>query len=432
MIMKYVIALFVICCQLAQAASAPFPLGVATHFGQNRTDVSKFTDAMQRGGFNSIRDEVYWADVEKEAGTYALQGKAKLSFEMLRGFAQRGQAPMVVLSYGNALYDGGSQPYTDEGRQAFARYAAWVAQQMGPYPVFYEVWNEWNIGGGTRPSRRVGSPSDYVALLKATQTAIKAVNPKAVVVAGALGDDFGGWPWLQAALNAHMLDFADGLSVHLYNYLIPLNRGGGDQEFIDRLTNLKAKVANASKGRDIPIFVTEIGWPNHEGKGSVGRRDAATVAARLLTRIMSDKIIKGVWLYELFDGGNGGHDKENNFGLLDRNGTDKPVACAIRNLSKALQGASWVNTKTLAPSVQSYTFKTNDGAYASVVWQDFDGPGKRNRDSYRIRIKKDQAVQMLDCPASGESAAPSEVDITEQPLIITQSRPGALEPYVVK
>jgi hypothetical protein len=352
---------------ISSSASAWTHLGVGTHFGQTaKTPPDLYLTEQGKRWFDSTRDEVYWGDVEREQGEFVIWGKALQSLNQLKAFADAGEPPVVVLSYGNRMYDGGSQPYTEEGRAAFARYAAWIARQMGNKPVYLEIWNEWNQGSGAKPPRKTGSPSDYVALVKAARKAIKAVNPQAIVVGGALADDLGGWPWLKAALDAGLLGVSDAISVHLYNYSAGL-RKGGDAEFIARLRELDGLLTQANRGRPVPVLVTEIGWPNHQGKGQVSLDVSAAMAVRFLVSSMSIKSLEGIWLYELFDGGTRTDEREDNFGLLYRDGRDKPVACAVRALRPLLRGAKLTQSSAQG-ALQHHAFDLPDGRKLEASW----------------------------------------------------------------
>ena len=51
---------------------------------------------------------------------------------------------LVILDYGNPLYDGGAPPRTDGARQAFARWAVAAAKHFQGRGMMWEIYNEPN------------------------------------------------------------------------------------------------------------------------------------------------------------------------------------------------------------------------------------------------------------------------------------------------
>ena len=57
-----------------------------------------------------------------------------------------GVYPLFIACYGNPLYDEyRSVPQTDEGIKAYAKYAAFLAEQYKGKIKAIEIWNEYNI-----------------------------------------------------------------------------------------------------------------------------------------------------------------------------------------------------------------------------------------------------------------------------------------------
>jgi hypothetical protein len=351
----------------AASPAAAFDIGVCTHFGMKRTDAEPFFEWAEKSRITSLRDEIFWHDVEREPGVYVLEGKAQDSAEQLMRARRLGMHPLLILDYGNRFYDGGSQPASPHARKGFAAYARWLTQRLEGTVDTFEIWNEWNLGSGRRPPARYGSPEHYVALLKDTSAAIKQVNPKALVIAGAVGNDEG-WPWLTQALRGGLLDHADGVSVHLYDYsMSPSARGV--RELTSRLDTLSKLIGKYARGRRVPIYVTETGWPNHEQRWPTDHVEAANQAIRLLLALKSRRDVAGVWLYELRDGGTDPRNREQNFGLMTHDYQEKLVACELRALIPRLRAARTLrNFKT--ESSQAALFALEDGGRLLALWRD--------------------------------------------------------------
>lgn len=336
-----------------------FELGVNTHFGKGMGDAALATNWISRSGVSAIRDEIYWYDVEKTTGRFAADGRAAKALEVYRDFNRRGTKVSLLLGYGNGLYDNGSQPFTQQGRDAFGRYADWVASETSDYVAAYEIWNEWNIGSGTRPKTRTGDPLGYAQLVKAVVPGLRSKST-ATIVAGGLGDDLGGWPWAKAAMSAGAFMGADVISVHLYNYSVPPRRAG-IEELLERTRGFVEKVSG-----DKPIWINEVGWPTHEGKFGLSEAEAARELGKFLVGVRSIASVTGVWIYELFDSGSDSSEREHRFGLLRQDGSEKPAGCRLRSLGSLIRQATFVS-RFEQGGVVGYVLRTSDG-YLVGAW----------------------------------------------------------------
>jgi hypothetical protein len=108
-------------------------------------------------------------------------------------------------------------------------------------------------------------------------------------------------------------------------------------------------VVAASAGREIPILVTEMGWPTNKGTHGVTERNAAKYLVRFKTLARSRPWLGGVWWYDLFDDGDTESKAEHRFGLVSRDLRVKPAYVAARTLAPMLL----VNTKLDAYRLRS-------------------------------------------------------------------------------
>lgn len=340
-----VILFFAAAFNLGSNSDATPLLGIGAHFGQAKANEQLFFQWITQSPFQTFRDEIYWGDVETAPDTFKPSKRALNTLQILTTASELGLEPLMILDYGNRFYDNGSQPFTDAGRAAFGRYAEWVAQATKGRVKRFEIWNEWNIGGGKKPKERYGDPTDYVKLVEQSSKSIKKIIPQAEIIGGAIGDDIPDWPWLRKAIAAGLLNHIDALSVHIYNHSIPLHRGGA-KEMIYRLEMAQRIIREAAPTRQIPIYITEIGWPNNEGKGGVSVDDAATQALIFVLESFQFNYVKGIWFYEFQDRGRDKLEREDNFGFLNVDGEEKPIGCALRSAGKLLKDASLIKSKT--------------------------------------------------------------------------------------
>lgn len=361
-VLKIIIALASL---LSVSCHATPVLGIGTHFGQARSNEQLFLEWITNSPFQTFRDEIYWGDIETAPGTFKPSKRALNTLKLINEAQKSGIEPLIILDYGNRFYDNGSQPFTDAGRTAFGKYSEWIAQATKGRVNKFEVWNEWNIGGGKKPRERNGDPVDYVKLVEQTSKAIKKVNPQAEIIGGAIGDDIPNWPWLRKAISAGLLNQIDALSVHIYNHSLPIYRGGA-KEMVYRLEMAQQIIKEAEPNRRIPIYITEIGWPNNEGKWGVDLDDAATQALIFVLEAFQFDYVKGIWFYEFQDRGRDKSEREDNFGFLNADGQEKPVSCVLRSVGKLLKDANLIKSKNQGSSrILLYRLANGDQLLAS-------------------------------------------------------------------
>ncbi|MEY4582459.1 MAG: hypothetical protein RL701_7162 [Pseudomonadota bacterium] len=363
---------------LSQSACSPraraFDVGIGTHFGQGKTSENEFVSWASATKVGSMRDEIYWDHVERTRGVYKLEGDALRTANVVRAAKTRGIKPLLVLDYGNPVYGDGF-PNSPAARAAFASYAAFIATTLADSVEDFEVWNEWNLGAGSSPAVKEGSASDYVTLLSATSAALKKANPRARVIGGSVGDDLDDWSWMRKAIAAGMLQHVAAVSIHLYDFM-QSKTVRGTSEFLRRIESLHRILQAASPQREIPILITEVGWPNHLGQGRVELLEACGELLNLLFALQSMPYVQGVWFYEFRDGGTDTAEVQHNFGFVTNEYTQKPVTQALAYARGLLAGSRVVKhlqTEGFRASVLNF----QDGRNLLAIWPSADNDCKQ-------------------------------------------------------
>lgn len=258
----------------------------------------------------------------------------------------------------------------------YGQYAAFLEELLTRYEgkvQAIEVWNEQNLDREWRTSNGV-SPEDYVRFLQLAYDAIKAHNPDIIVISGALSptgrgdwvrwaDDF---DWLDRALAAGMLDYADCVGAHHNGYNIgpdvafdqagsapdastanfrgPFDNPHHSWSFKTTLDTYAAKIQAIDP--EMKLCVTEFGWASSEGYdqppegfGFAADNTLEEQATYIVDafRLMRDS--GDVWLTFLFnfDYGNksGGPTNDNvPYSIVDVNGVPRPAYGAIAAMEK--------------------------------------------------------------------------------------------------
>jgi hypothetical protein len=132
-------------------------------------------------GFDWVRQQIVWKDVEGPQGTYAwgeldkiVDDVAAHKFKLLVNIVQ---APSFYTSDGkNGL---------PQDPKALGDFVDALAKHYGAKISAYEIWNEQNLATENGGHVTVEDAGHYVDILVECYNRIKAVNPDAVVLAGA-------------------------------------------------------------------------------------------------------------------------------------------------------------------------------------------------------------------------------------------------------
>ncbi|MCR4412831.1 MAG: beta-galactosidase, partial [Thermoguttaceae bacterium] len=136
-----VAAILVIGCLLVLARSlvaadlpdlvVPEGLGVNIHFTDPRPGEMEM---LAKAGFRWVRMDFVWQATERKKGEYDFSAYDRL----LKSLDEHKIRALFILDYGNPLYDKGLAPASDEGRQAFARWAAAAARRFRNRGILWE------------------------------------------------------------------------------------------------------------------------------------------------------------------------------------------------------------------------------------------------------------------------------------------------------
>lgn len=252
-------------------------------------------EVKQKMGLNWYKQQVRWEVVEPEKGQWQW-GELDMAVASATKFGVNIMMSMVTAPNwareANANLDKHGPPANN------ADYVNFVTTVLNRYKgqiQAIEVWNEQNLDREWMSPRGL-SAANYVALLKDTFTAIKAIDPGVIVISGALSPT-GGWTepdgrvsaiddfvYLQQEIEAGLLNYSDCVGAHHNGYNIPPTvawdqvtndpnasfRGPFDNKhhswsFYSTLQTYSKTIASA--GGDQKLCVTEFGWASTEDLG---------------------------------------------------------------------------------------------------------------------------------------------------------------------
>ena len=158
----------------------------------------------------------------------------------------------------------------DESFDHFAEFAAEFAERYAGDIDHVVIWNEPNLSfeWGYRPV----DPAAYVRLLQASYLQIKAANPAANVLAGALaptmekrGSDAGlnELDYLKDMYRNDADDYFDALAIHSYGFRDPPEADPAPGRLNFRRAELLREIMIANGDAAKPVYITETGWNDH-------------------------------------------------------------------------------------------------------------------------------------------------------------------------
>ena len=310
-------------------------LAVSLNFSSGKGLCRQLARARSSGA-RLIRDDLVWADVEPSEG----EDRWARYDAIVANAARYGLTLLPIIDR--------SPPWAAEAPSALPRdpatygdFLAKVAARYGPggsfwrrrrslarfAPRWFEIWNEPYFGpfANLRPD-----PGEYARLVKTAVSAARKANPRARFAIEAettfwdpehrrdvdwVGDMYRAVPDLG--------DYADAVAVHPYSRLPP---GYTGNELPVRLQTRRLEQVHASlaaHGDDIPLWVTEIGWPTC----SSGRSCVSEAVQAQDLRSMFDlarrrwPYVHAIFVYRLDD--LRGKGAESSFGLLRADGSPK-------------------------------------------------------------------------------------------------------------
>lgn len=401
------------------AVSQPL-IGMCLHDAQaSRPDYQPAEDAKLLAviGATAWRDDVPEKDVPVPGA--ALPPLPDVLPSRVEAMLRRDDATAMLVLYERSPGSGAASLRSEERRDAFGKFAQTVVHAVGDRSVVYEIGNEWNMRW-QRPQHHVGplaigardeeySPENYASWAQSATKAIKATGTKSPVVVGAIGDD-PDWLWTRRAIAAGMLRGADGVSVHLYNHC---NRRPERtaENILARLDAFHQMIQSASRQSGIRIYVTEYGWPSAPPPCDVPPADEAVNVAQVILSARTLPWLAGTWFYELRDRGVDPDEREDHFGLIERNGSSKPGLCSFQAAARLAGELTDVRLTSPTPSIRWLIGRGVDGAPVWAIWAT-----SREAPAARLAVPQGSRVSRI-CTDETSSTAPDPV-IGMMPLVV--------------
>lgn len=242
---KYsIVALLVICLMLPIVAHAYISEDFGVSFGGEQFAPAmndKIVQSLQDAGVRWMTVVLYWASVELRNGSYDFA-----YYDALIESAHRRNINVLikVIKAPNWATNNGQ---TVPDITAFARFMNVLVPRYSRVVTHWQIWGEPDI-----VKFWVGSPSDYVTLLRTGNAIIKQSCPQCLVVSAGLNGN--GEMYLKKLIAESFQDYCDIIAFHPYARRLeptPDNSISRVRYFREILS-----AHNIEK----PLWITEIGW----------------------------------------------------------------------------------------------------------------------------------------------------------------------------
>ncbi len=347
---------------------------VARALSASSSQLEQALEILEQLGVTSLRGDLRWDRIEPQLGAFDFSAYDPV----VDALADRGVEQLALLAYGNPWASSDPEAdamYPPDDPADFAAYAGTTAEHFAGRITRYEIWNEQNAGYRFWKPGLDGDPQAYGALFAAAADAVHAADPAATVWIGGtfFHEQFitGAVNYL-AAMPAEAWEVADGLAFHPYTFYPPsvppeyagpsdVSLGSEEIPLVEMIASLR-DVAAAAGRPDLPVAVTEFGWPSW---GEVDLQEQADWAERSVLLGLSQGV--GTWCgYTIFNRDPGG--AEDRFGMADPDGTLTPYGQRMRALAAGLAGVEEAALITLPEGQYGVALRGPEQTERRLYW----------------------------------------------------------------
>ncbi|MCX4197543.1 hypothetical protein OMR07_19945, partial [Methylobacterium organophilum] len=180
-------------------------------------------------------------------------------------------------------------------------------------------------------AQALGEP-DHLRHEAADQDVEVERDPAATVLAGAVTSQGIESGFALRLLENGLMQSVDGLSLHPYVHCRGWRRNT-PEAWIDWMAEVDKELTRAA-GRPVPLYLTEMAWPSHQGACGIDETLQAAYLARAFFLARTLPNIKGMWWYDFRNDGTDKTEREHNFGLVRQDFTPKPAYPVLAAISE--------------------------------------------------------------------------------------------------
>ncbi|WP_337175588.1 hypothetical protein [Paludisphaera sp.] len=271
-------------------------------------------------GLSMIRERVNWGAIQPAADRW--DWRADRRYDELRASYRAAGVPILEMAHDSPAWAGRVAKYP---RDLVATADSWgaIARRWGAGWGAVEPWNEPDISfGGDMPG------DQYSAYAKAVAHGVRRTPTRAPIVGGVMAHfepEF-----MSACAESGLLDRLDAFSFHDY---------GPATAFEGLIARYRGWLRAAGKG-DMPLWITECGWPWRKGPDRPPVDQDIASASQIVMKAVEARAC-GVeryfsFVYPYYE------ENSNNFGMMDRRATPTRSMAAYAQAIRALAGLRYL------------------------------------------------------------------------------------------
>lgn len=319
--------------------------------------MEKTLDDVKALGVKWVRRGFNWESMEKELGVYDFSKYDTL----VKACNDRGLAIIGCMTFSNKLY---GHVKDEPARLAYAKWAAALTAHFKDANIVWEIWNEPNTmtfwGKHGKKGNSDPYAEEYTNLVKAVVPAMKAANPKCVILAGSVSNMWTeSYKWMGFCFAKGMLkqDW-DVWSVHPYGVKSP-------EDYIEAYGITKKLMDDAGGPSSRPWMNSERGFPLGKKEGYAGGAESMAreyQAWHLVRQYLVDLMLGvRVTIWYEWSGKEG-------FALCPADQPPTPAFKACKELINQLSGYKIDKRLDTAPRDLVLRFTNPTGAVKIVAW----------------------------------------------------------------
>jgi hypothetical protein len=326
-----------------------FQNGIGVNINEHQTE--RDLDYVASAGFNFVRTDLFWSDVETSKGQYNWQKYDRLVAKL----KVKNIHPLFILCYNNPDVYGGKWlrgiSSTTEVK-AFAKFASLAVSHFKAFNPIWEIYNEPNRHEYWEPKPDVKA---YMNMAKSAIIAMQNIDSQAKILAPALGHKLQegrlDYSYLEECLKQGLLPLVDGISIHPYV--------DGNPESVEKVYQRVKTLINYynHEKRSIPIISSEWGYSSYGDDTSI--KTQSDYLARMFLFNLSQHIPISIG-YSLTDSDAPYYSEyEKKYGILKIDYTPKLAYWAIKEMNQHLKGKRFI--RKLSSESDDYLLEFSDG-----------------------------------------------------------------------
>lgn len=328
----------------AVATSAPLRFGTATGWKQpwlSASDQARNLDSQKAMGAQIVRFDINWTSIQNGGPSSYDWGPFDA---VVQGLNARGMKALGMIAYTPAWARpaGTTDKHAPTNVADYANFCEATARRYAPMGVHaWEVWNEPNLSAFFQPRPDVAK---YTAMLKACYARIKAVDPSATVVTGGTApapacststcSTLSPVQFLQGIYANGAAGSFDAVGHHPYSFpYAPSTVADWSAWYQMFGTNPSLRSVMTANGDSAKkIWGTEWGAPTGgaSGSGFVSESVQAAHISEAYRLFASYPWAGPLFVYNFHDNGTDANDRENFFGMIRFDWSQKPGYAAYR------------------------------------------------------------------------------------------------------